>query len=69
MDWLRLMIDSANKLSDSLAMRTSCPVCGAYRIESVYEPDIGREPPYVNVCESCEWKDVDEALAPAAIKD
>lgn len=31
----------------------ACPSCGSYRVVSVYEPDL--EPPYVNVCESCEW--------------
>lgn len=46
----------------------ACPACGSYRIESVYEPDIGREPPYVNVCESCEWNDFDEAPAATTIK-
>jgi hypothetical protein len=56
---------SAVVMNSEAAPPKTCPVCGSYRIESVYEPEIGREPLYVNVCESCEWNDVDEA--PAAV--
>jgi len=38
----------------------TCPACGSYRIVAVYEPDIGRNPPYVNLCESCNWNNHDE---------
>lgn len=37
----------------------TCPACGSYRIIAVYEPDIGRNPPYVNLCESCNWNNHD----------
>lgn len=42
---------------------TACPSCGSYRVVSVYDPDICRDPPYVNLCESCDWNDAGEADA------
>ncbi len=41
----------------------TCPSCGSYRVVSVYDPDIGRDPPYVNLCESCDWNDAGDADA------
>lgn len=38
----------------------ACPTCGSYRIVSVYDPDIARDPPYVSLCESCGWHNYDE---------
>jgi len=43
--------------SEAAAPRT-CPACGSYRVVSVYDPDVARDPPYVNLCESCDWSDV-----------
>jgi hypothetical protein len=40
-----------------------CPECGSYRLVSVYDADINREPPYVNLCESCDWNDAPSADA------
>jgi hypothetical protein len=36
---------------------STCPSCGSYRVVSIYDSEIGRDPPYVNLCESCEWND------------
>jgi hypothetical protein len=36
-----------------------CPACDSYRLASVYEPDLGIDPPYVNLCESCGWNSFD----------
>lgn len=33
----------------------TCPECESYRMTSVYEPDLGLDPPYVSLCESCGW--------------
>lgn len=33
----------------------TCPECSSYRMASVYEPELGLEPPYVSLCESCGW--------------
>jgi hypothetical protein len=33
----------------------TCPACESYRMTSVYEPDLGLDPPYVSLCESCGW--------------
>jgi hypothetical protein len=44
----------------------ACPRCGSYRIVAVYEPDMDRDPPYVSVCESCDWNDFDHAADEAA---
>jgi hypothetical protein len=38
----------------------ACPNCGSYRLASIYDPEVGREPPYVNLCESCDWNDASE---------
>jgi hypothetical protein len=38
----------------------ACPECKSYRIVSVFEPDLGLEHPYVNLCESCGWNTYDE---------
>lgn len=40
--------------SESAAPQT-CPKCNSYRIVAVYEPDLGIDPPYVSLCESCDW--------------
>jgi hypothetical protein len=42
---------------------TTCPTCGSYRIASVYDPDITRDPPYISLCESCGWHDYEEGAA------
>lgn len=45
----------------------TCPKCHSYRVVAVYEPELGLDPPYVNLCESCGWndyKDDDDALIP-----
>lgn len=41
----------------------TCPVCNSYRIVAVYEPDLGIDPPYVSVCESCDWNSYESANA------
>lgn len=33
----------------------ACPECESYRMTSVFEPDLGLDPPYVSLCESCGW--------------
>ena len=33
----------------------TCPECESYRMTSVFEPDLGLDPPYVSLCESCGW--------------
>lgn len=40
-----------------------CPECGSYRLVSVYNADVDREPRYVNLCESCDWNDAPSAGA------
>jgi len=32
-----------------------CPQCKSYRVVSVYEPSLGLDHPYVNLCEACGW--------------
>lgn len=41
----------------------TCPVCNSYRIVAVYEPDLGLDPPYVSLCESCGWSSYEEPAA------
>lgn len=50
-------------INTEAAAPKTCPSCGSYRMASVYEPDIGRDPPYVNLCESCDWNDANETEA------
>lgn len=45
--------------AESEAPRT-CPACNSYRIVAIYKPDLGRDPPYVSLCESCGWNNQDE---------
>jgi hypothetical protein len=46
-----------------------CPVCESYRLASVYEPDLGIDPPYVNLCESCGRNSFDAAEEKGAAGD
>lgn len=39
----------------------SCPICKSYRIVPVFEPDMNLDPPYINVCEACDWNSYDGA--------
>ncbi len=48
--------------AESAAPQT-CPKCNSYRIVAVYEPDLGIDPPYVNLCESCGWNSHENADA------
>jgi hypothetical protein len=32
-----------------------CPSCGSYRILTDYRPDLGIDPPYILLCERCDW--------------
>ncbi len=41
----------------------TCPACNSYRIVAVYEPDLGLDPPYVCLCESCGWSSYEEPAA------
>lgn len=41
----------------------TCPRCNSYRLVAVYEPDLGIDPPYVNLCESCGWNSHDQTDA------
>jgi hypothetical protein len=41
----------------------TCPACNSYRVVAVYEPDLGRDPPYVSLCESCGWNNHEESDA------
>jgi hypothetical protein len=69
----RLAVEAASgllNLTSLIVMRseaaspTSCPTCGSYRIASVYDREITRDPPYVSLCESCGWHDYDEDTEP-----
>ena len=64
----RLALDATSNLLGAISLVViqgesksprTCPTCGSYRVVSVYEPDIERDPPYVNLCESCDWNDFD----------
>jgi hypothetical protein len=44
---------------------TRCPTCASYRIASVYDPDIPRDPPYVALCQSCGWNDLEADAEPS----
>jgi hypothetical protein len=48
--------------AESAAPQT-CPKCNSYRIVAVYEPDLGIDPPYVSLCESCGWNSHENADA------
>ena len=39
---------------------SACPNCGSYRVTAVFDLDVPRDPPYVSMCESCEWNDLNE---------
>lgn len=39
---------------------TTCPTCGSYRIASVFDADIPRDPPYLALCQSCGWTDLED---------
>lgn len=41
----------------------TCPACNSYRIVAVYKPDLGLDPPYVSLCESCGWSSYEEPVA------
>jgi hypothetical protein len=32
-----------------------CPACGSYRVQTDYRPDLGIDPPYILLCERCDW--------------
>jgi hypothetical protein len=32
-----------------------CPECGSYKVTEDYRPDLGIDPPYIVLCERCEW--------------
>lgn len=36
-----------------------CPECNSYKMGSSFEPDLGIDPPYVIICNSCGWNDLD----------
>ena len=47
-----------------------CPSCGSYRVVTDYRPDLGIDPPYVVLCERCDWltpKQVPPEAAQAAM--
>lgn len=33
-----------------------CPNCSSYQLNSVYAPELDRDPPYVTVCRACGWE-------------
>lgn len=33
-----------------------CPKCSSYQLESIYTPELEQDPPYMLVCEACEWE-------------
>jgi hypothetical protein len=40
-----------------------CPKCNSYKMGSAFEPELGIDPPYVVICNSCGWNDFDEKTA------
>ena len=40
------------------AIPDRCPTCGSYRLTGAYRPEMDVEYPYVRVCESCGWEEV-----------
>jgi hypothetical protein len=38
-----------------------CPNCGSYRVHSDYRPDLGIDPPYIKLCERCDWIEPNKA--------
>ncbi len=44
-----------------------CPACGSYRIQTDYRPDLGIDPPYILLCERCDWISP-RKVSPAAAK-
>ncbi len=41
-----------------------CPKCFSYQISVVFRPDQNSDSPYIPVCESCGWGEVEELLPP-----
>jgi hypothetical protein len=41
----------------------TCPECESYRMTLVHEPDMGLDPPYVSLCESCGWNNAPAVVA------
>lgn len=38
-------------------MPKQCPECSSLRVVADFRPDLGIDPPYVSLCESCGWTD------------
>lgn len=47
-------------LKNEAGTQDTCPRCHSYRMVAVYEPDLGLDSPYVNLCEACGWNSYDE---------
>lgn len=43
-----------------------CPSCGSYRVVEDYRPDLGIDPPYIKLCERCDWITPTQVLPKAA---
>jgi hypothetical protein len=33
-----------------------CPNCSSYQLDSVYAPELDRDPPYMLACRACGWE-------------
>jgi hypothetical protein len=42
-----------------------CPECGSYKIHQDFRPEMNIDPPYVTMCEACEWEDTPRASDPS----
>lgn len=42
-------------MKNEAGTQDSCPRCHSYRVVAVFEPDLGLDPPYINLCEACGW--------------
>jgi len=44
-----------------------CPKCSSFQMHSVYTPELERDPPYVLVCEACDWNDEEAPTQPSLL--
>ncbi|MFM0474776.1 hypothetical protein [Paraburkholderia strydomiana] len=53
-----LEVFSAAVVRKESARPDRCPRCSSYQLASFYVPELEPDPPYVTVCQACEWESV-----------
>jgi hypothetical protein len=53
-----LEVFSAAVVRKESARPDRCPRCSSYQLASFYAPELESDPPYVTVCQACEWESI-----------